>query len=197
MKMKTINSSKQKGVVLLIAMIILIAMSLAGVALNRSVNTALGVAGNLAFKQSAVNGADLGVAKAVDWINSNRADATLDTTATVNGYYSNAIDSDWTQSSSWVNAKQVGVDEAGNTIEYLIHRLCAYNNTPYNGVNGSGQQNQCSLIEAAIGGVAGNSISAGAFQFTGTPQVVYRITARSTGPKASKSIIQTFYSVPM
>ena len=44
----------QEGVVLFIALIVLVAMSLAGVALMRSVDTALVVAGNFAFKKSAI-----------------------------------------------------------------------------------------------------------------------------------------------
>ena len=43
---------KQRGVVLFIALIALVAMSLAAVALVRSVDTATIIAGNLAFKQS-------------------------------------------------------------------------------------------------------------------------------------------------
>ena len=45
------NPGGQSGVVLFIALIVLVAMSLAGVALVRSVDTNLLIAGNLAFKQ--------------------------------------------------------------------------------------------------------------------------------------------------
>lgn len=194
-----INRHKQEGVVLLIALIVLIAMSLAGVALNRSVDTAMGISGNLAFKQSTASGADRGIATAVQWIEANHTGTILDYTNTGNGYFSSAstIEPDWKNNNNWANAFSAGTDGAGNTIQYQIHRMCAYADTPYNGTSGTGQQNQCSMMEAAAFGAAGNSINAGAFQFTGTPQVVFRITARATGPKSTNSVVQTFYSLPM
>ncbi len=194
-----INKNKQKGVVLLIALIVLVAMSLAGIALNRSVDTAMGISGNLAFKQSTTNGADKGIATAIQWLNANSGSTTLDNDSSGNGYYSNApvMEPDWKSETTWTSAAANGTDGAGNNIQYMIHRLCSFANTPYNGVTGSGQQNQCSMMEAATFGAAGNSISAGAFQFTGTPQVIFRITSRSVGPKSSKSVVQTFYSIPM
>jgi type IV pilus assembly protein PilX len=45
----------ERGVVLLVALIILVALTLAGVALIRSVDTANIIAGNLSFRESAVH----------------------------------------------------------------------------------------------------------------------------------------------
>lgn len=53
-------SGKQRGVVLLLTLIILVAMTLAGIGMMRSVDTATVVAGNLAFKQTTSNAADGG-----------------------------------------------------------------------------------------------------------------------------------------
>jgi Tfp pilus assembly protein PilX len=47
--------SNQRGVVLLVALIILVALTLSGVALIRSVDTANLIAGNQSFHQSAVH----------------------------------------------------------------------------------------------------------------------------------------------
>ena len=52
--------SKQRGMVLLLTLIILVAMTLAGIGMMRSVDTATVVAGNLAFKQATTNAADGG-----------------------------------------------------------------------------------------------------------------------------------------
>ena len=52
--------SKQRGVVLLLTLLILVAMTLAGIGMMRSVDTATVVAGNLAFKQATTNAADGG-----------------------------------------------------------------------------------------------------------------------------------------
>ena len=48
----------QRGVILFIALIVLVAMSLAGIALMRSVDTNVMIAGNLAFRQGATLAAD-------------------------------------------------------------------------------------------------------------------------------------------
>lgn len=57
-KMKTRNS--QHGVVLLITLIILVAMTLAGIGMMRSVDTGSIIAGNLAFRQATANAGDAG-----------------------------------------------------------------------------------------------------------------------------------------
>jgi Tfp pilus assembly protein PilX len=46
--------SRIRGAVLFIALIVLVAMTLAGIAIMRSVDTATLIAGNLAFKQGTV-----------------------------------------------------------------------------------------------------------------------------------------------
>lgn len=51
---------KQRGVVLFIALIILVAMTLAGIGMMRSVDTGSMIAGNLAFKQATLNASDAG-----------------------------------------------------------------------------------------------------------------------------------------
>lgn len=48
----------QQGVVLFVALIILVAMTLAGIALMRSVDTNVLIAGNLAFRQGATMAGD-------------------------------------------------------------------------------------------------------------------------------------------
>ncbi len=58
-------AATQKGVVLFIALIVLVALTMAGIALVRSVDTANIIAGNLAFKEGTLQAADLGVEAAV------------------------------------------------------------------------------------------------------------------------------------
>src|ERR687895_391378 len=55
------HASRQKGVVLFIALIVLVALMLASISLVRSVDTANVIAGNLAFKQASVQAADFGI----------------------------------------------------------------------------------------------------------------------------------------
>ena len=54
----------QRGLVLVIALVILVAMSLAAIALTRSVDVGSLAAGNLSFKQSALSATDRGIAVA-------------------------------------------------------------------------------------------------------------------------------------
>ena len=61
MKHNQLYSRLQQGVVSFIALVALVVMSLAAVALIRSVDTATLIAGNLAFKQAATASADAGV----------------------------------------------------------------------------------------------------------------------------------------
>jgi len=59
---------KQKGVVLLITLIMLVAMTLAAIALMRSVDTTNLVAGNMAFQQTSLHVADAGTEQAIAFL---------------------------------------------------------------------------------------------------------------------------------
>lgn len=56
--------TRQGGVVIFIALIVMVALSLAGIALVRSVDTTVAVVGNLAFRQAALLPANLAVEEA-------------------------------------------------------------------------------------------------------------------------------------
>jgi len=59
------TSCGQRGIVMFIALLVMVALSLAGIALIRSADTATIVSGNLAFKQAAVYAVDRSVEQAV------------------------------------------------------------------------------------------------------------------------------------
>jgi type IV pilus assembly protein PilX len=67
-RLATASSNRQQGVVLLVALIVLVALTLAGVALVRSVDTANLVAGNLSFHQSAIQAGERSTELAVTWL---------------------------------------------------------------------------------------------------------------------------------
>ena len=74
--------SQQRGVVLLIALIILVAMTLAGIGMMRSVDTGNMIAGNLAFRQATLQAGDAGTSQAYSELvrrasSSNASDKTL------------------------------------------------------------------------------------------------------------------------
>jgi hypothetical protein len=57
---------RERGVVLFIALLVMVALSLAGIALIRSADTATIVSGNLAFKQAAEYAVDRSIEQAID-----------------------------------------------------------------------------------------------------------------------------------
>lgn len=186
---------RERGVILFIALIVLVAMSLAGIALIRSVDTALGIAGNMAFKQATIQGSDRGVKAAYDWLAARSGGTTLQNTDTGQAYFSSrpGTEPNWWDMASWENAVVLdggAADAAGNVVRYVINRMCTEPDTPYNAKNAAGVDNQCALSYPASGGSTGGSMAVGATQFEGIPQLYYRITTRVDGPRNTVSIIQ-------
>lgn len=188
----------QQGVVLIIALIILVAMTMAGIAMVRSVDTGNIISGNLAFKQSSLAAADQGIQKAYEWLNTNKT--ALEASDLSNGYFS-SISGNFTGfgETDWENAKSLDTDAVGNTVQYVIHRLCTQPNTAYNGKNGS-VANECSTSEAtspASNASVGSSVQVGAAVYNTSPMVYYRITARAKGPKNATSVVQATVLIPI
>lgn len=184
-------AARQKGVVLFIALIVLVAMSLAGVAMVRSVDTSLGIAGNMAFKQASLQGSDLGIREAYTWLAANSTGATLQSTNAAQGYYSSGpgtVTEDWFDQGKWNGAKLLNggtPDSAGNVVRYIIHRMCTQPDAAYNAAN-----QDCALSAPSSGAGSGGSMSVGSFQFEGVSSIYYRITTRVEGPRNTVSIVQ-------
>jgi hypothetical protein len=160
-------------------------MSLAGIAIMRSVDTGNLISGNVAFKQGTLSAADRGIDDAFKYLKDNVLTTKLETDQPSDGFFAAASDppgNDWSDSSVWGDAKVVGTDTAGNTISYLIHRMCDLPGK-YTTVN-------CAQTPRT-GGKAGNSMGVGGSQFTSTPVVYYRVTVRVQGPRDTLSIVQS------
>jgi type IV pilus assembly protein PilX len=180
---------RQRGAVLFIALIVLVAMSLAGIALIRSVDTANLIAGNLAFKQNAVHGGDWGVEQARAWL---QLQAATDLYNDVVGQYSASMQSnldftgtdpsktdfDWDGSSF-----DAGADPAGNQVRYIIHRMCEL----------AGNPGSVNCVRTTTGGTFGGTrggATYGGAALPSTSQIYYRITTRVTGPRNTVSYVQ-------
>jgi len=192
--------SRVRGAVLFIALIVLVAMSLAGIAIMRSVDTATLIAGNLAFKQGTMQSSDNGIEQAYQWMLANRP--TLWSSNLGQGYNSGYATPVWTSPATWTSAVTVGTDAAGNTISYQIHRMCNCADTLYNGVCATGQSNQCALDNPTGTGAppppaAGESFTVGAPGFLQDPRVYYRITVRTQGPRNTVSYVQSMVAVAL
>jgi type IV pilus assembly protein PilX len=186
---------KQRGVMLFITLIVLVAMSLAGIALTRSVDTTNLIAGNLAFQQAATHSGDTGIEAAVSWLEDNGTGTTLHADIPGNGYMASRQDPSSSQSwdGFWTSVLNPGgavtlpEDTAGNTVSYTIQRLCNAVGAPNSpGVN-------CSVPPSDNS--AGNSKGAQAPQLNISSQVYYRITARVNGPRNTMSYVQAIVAM--
>jgi len=191
----------QRGVVLFIALIVLVAMSLAGIAVMRSVDSSVVISGNLAFKQTATQSSDSAMAQAFTWLNNNSAGATLQSDVAASGYFSArpAVEPDWSDLNNWSNAVVLNngtPDATGNVVRFVIHRMCTEPNTPYNGSN-AGVSNVCALSYPASAAAVGGSMLVGAPTFDALPQLFYRVTARVDGPRNTVSIVQATVLLPI
>ena len=199
--------TRQRGVVLMMALIVLVAMTLAGIALVRSVDTSIIIAGNLAFKQSATNAGDAGSEAAVIWLqNTNAVDGALDASILAQGYSANCIldtpgacgpnlaaNQTWDDYWKFVIASgaqpvTLPADAAGNTASYFIHRLCRLPGAR------SVPQTDCAEPPAA-GTTAASSKTSDKVALQYTAQVFYRITTRVTGPRNTVSFVQTIVAL--
>ena len=122
-------SHAQRGVVLFIALIVLVAMSLAGIAIMRSVDTSNLISGNIAFKQSTLASADLGIEAAMKYLKDNAKGDRLWSNQEGEAYWASVSsdeDPEWAaDSSAWTDAKSVSTGKDKNQIWYVIHRLCS------------------------------------------------------------------------
>ena len=200
------SAIKQRGIVLFFALIAMVVMSLAAVALIRSVDTSTMIAGNLAFRQSATTSADMGVEAAISALRAMQTGDTLnplmDATDifnqdnAANGYYSNADDAtlNLTDYASWGDGTSmlVGTDVTGNEVRYIIQRICRDPNVVLSTSN-------C-LFSAPSFDTSGQSTpllsTVCPTTNPGCPKVgqnpEYRITSRTTGPGNTLSYVQAF-----
>ncbi len=188
--------ARQGGTILIIALIVLVAMTLAGIATMRSVDTATITAGNIGLRQASVNAADQGIQAGVAWLTANLGPTLINDnhqpgTASI-GYFSSvpANDPDWYDPLNWSEAGQLNngnPDAGGNVVFFLIHRLC-----PLPNVDTSAPGNLCAstLSTATLIG-QGSDQTRPTDSHTTLPATHYRVTAKAVGPRNSISIVQS------
>ena len=217
--MKTLTSlltrqalaARQRGVVLFFALIALLAMSLAAVALLRSVDTSTIIAGNLALKQGATVSADAGIENAINYMATLGAPSAtypvvdaahpLNHDALAFGYYASMDPAlDLTNPLLWhpgtsaaVNpdgANEPTPDSSGNKVRYIIQRMCRTSGVVI-------PDAKCLFGEASSGGNLSSVIPPQNWcplSSPGCPQPgeapLLRITARTEGPKGTISYVQ-------
>jgi type IV pilus assembly protein PilX len=190
--------ARQRGVVLMIALIVLVAMTLAGIALMRSVDTTTIIAGNLAFQQSATSSGDTGTEAAATWLKNTGAGggAGLWNNIPAQGYMAQRQDPAAGQSwdAFWnavINpsggpslATTLTQDaNTGNTVAYVIQRLCNAQGDPTSpGVDCAAPQTSTAASSSSKG--------AGTVALLYNSAIYYRITTRIDGPRNTVSYVQ-------
>jgi type IV pilus assembly protein PilX len=209
--LSTQSLKTQHGLVLFVALIALVAMSLAAAALIRSVDSSVLVAGNLAFKKSATMAADSSLTVASNFIRV----ADLNTTDATNGYYARLINDPaavgyvdlsrdsavWTDTGANAKSLQLtsatlnmgisadGTDVSGNRIRYVLQRMCRQDGVPSSTdcLFGSSKSEGGSLTDSCKKSGAGECDTQAK---STSPQ--YRLTAHVVGPKNTISLIQAY-----
>jgi len=178
--------------VLFVALLVLMVLGLAAIALFRSADTATLVAGNLAARQAAIAAADRGVETAIHALWGDEApitdhtqhDLALNYYACVQGTTGNciapgsnipaipaALASPAAFAAAGLNAALVSDDAAGNTIRYVIERMCL--------ATGAAVGSNCNLAMMPE--------NAAGTQHYGDPSgpgdAFYRVTVMVTGPR--------------
>ncbi|MDK2122993.1 pilus assembly PilX family protein [Parachitinimonas caeni] len=203
MKPVTLLPRHQHGLVLFIALVVMVVMSLAGVALMKTVDNGNQVVGNFAFRQAAVSAADRGVERAFQWLVTNST--SINTMSSTGAYLNTRPDPDrnWFADSAWstatvvpANSQSAQTDSLGNKVSYMIVRQCTLPGTPsrqtcmMNTVDPAGSASQCR---------DGEDCRSGSFtpEVTTKPLVYYAVYVRVQGPRNTVSVVQSLVGLPI
>lgn len=208
----------QRGVVLMLALIMLIAMTMAGIALYRQIGVGIVVARNLTFKRGATVASDFGIETARTWLVSQNT-TTLEQPGFTNGNFNGYFP-------AWCNSAIVGTvpdanndgaaDDCRSTTNPLLSQH--FDPTTYNWANaqvattndGSGNDvryvihrlcsipgginvsNQfCVVLGSSTAGNESMAPDYNYMQLSNTMQPYYRITTRVLGPTNTVVFTQT------
>lgn len=204
-----ITYHRQSGFILFMTLIIMVIMSIAGLALLRAVDNSTLVADNVGYKQAAILASDSAVYSAITWLSTN----SLEADSTANGAYATSTTSlDWTGQNTtdtidnvdWDNSLTAATtptkgaqvtfangnttDDSGNRAYYVVHRLCD--------TAGPSSEKTTSCVTSSTQASATGSTKIGTAYgqkaLTTITQVYYRITIKVIGPKNTVSYSQVF-----
>lgn len=183
--------ARQAGIALPVMLIILAVMLVSTIYLLKSSNSTTLAVSNLAYDSSQSRAADLGLHEGFNWLSQTAAGnkAALNADDTTHGYLA-TLDTTLTvrDSGFWTGSIKLADATTGNTVEYVIHRLCA-------GQGRYDDHNFCVQTAAntsTLGNTTplGESLAADAPSFASTPQVHYLITARIFGARGGNVVNQ-------
>ena len=174
----------QRGAILFVALVVLVVMTLAGITLLRQMGASNAIAGNVAFKDNATSTADAGIEQARNWMLSNP-------TLLASNQASAGYRSTWTEGVDptqydWSTAGTTSLESptsSGNTVRYIIHRLCEVD-----GLEPNDPSQRCSSLPLPPQQKAGCNYPSCVPQQE--VKTFYRLTARVDGPRNTISYTQ-------
>jgi type IV pilus assembly protein PilX len=191
--------SRQRGVVLIFTLIILLILTIGAVALMRSMNTSLTSAGNLAFRRDLANQGEQAVSNVMTAFKAGGAlstSAVTDANVPANNYSAIMLatnaqgvpnillsqDSTFNGTGYTSSANDITGATSDITIRYVIDRMCT--------AAGPTVANECVQSSAApLGGTANGSQSV-----TPPAATVYRLSVRVSGARSTQVFLQTTFT---
>lgn len=207
MKPNFFPAPKQRGAVLIFALIALLILLVGGVVMVRSMNVTLFSAGNYGFKRDLVNQSERAVQVVYDSFAAGAlSNAASRNAALVAANYSaslldsnaqgipNALLSDAVFAAVGNTANDIVLAELGVRIRYVVDRMCV------TGFVGLPNANSCTMAGTRIDGASGTEQINAAITTVGGSgatalQPVYRISMRVTGPRGTESFFQTTFAI--
>ncbi len=202
----------QAGIVLIIALIALAAMTLAAVSLIRTMDTGNTILGNLAFKSDTINATDEAIEVGRSWLSGQTAATLASDGGSGTGYYSSSLSSadlfgtatignttddvDWDGSCTSCNVHARTTDLSGNPLmingmpaAVLVARLCK---NPNMTVSDPNQSCRTALVSTNQETQTGGSSSGGYAVRSNANSLApyYKIVVRVTGPRNTFSYVE-------
>lgn len=207
--MKNKNLSKigaQRAMALLVSLFCLLGVLIASASLIKFADTSLFVSGNVAERSIVYQSNDIGVLQARDslYLMNSNAPEDLYENITDKGYFATFdLSTDIRSEDLWDNAQTVS-DASGNSIDYLIFRMCEKSGAPS---TAGGLENVCAIKKlpaSVFASTEGNAVGAEGSKGGDTPFdsetgdttinvniVYYKVFTRTRGTKDSKSFADT------
>ena len=200
-RLKFASAARQRGVVLIFSLIVLLILAIGAVALLRSVDTSLVSAGNLAFHRDLVNQAEQAVSSVMTEFKTSAlplgGNTTVSNTAANYSAVTLPTNAQGVPTALLDNTAFGAVGLVGNdiipsansqvTIRYVIDRLCAA--TPPTVVASIATCVQSTGLPT--GGTANRNTAVAPPSAT-----IYRISVRATGPRSTQAFLQTTFTKP-
>jgi len=188
-------SNRQRGVVLIFTLIVLLILTIGAVALMRSMNTSLFSAGNLAFRRDLANQGELAVANVMAEFATGDLSTSSSTLNNVpaDNYSATLLPSNTEGVPTALLAQTLSaavgthadlIGATGDvTIRYVIDRMCSATGTPTGAL----------CVQSTT---LPTSIKAGDKNPKAPTATVYRLTVRVSGPRSTQVFLQTTFTKP-